>query len=87
MEALLSKYPDQIPWLERHGFSVQDLIESLKWYPAQQLGEMESAPPEEREGRYATLEEVSEENFDRLEANLVKVLPVSQTDSVPHPAY
>ncbi|THG99596.1 hypothetical protein EW026_g2774 [Hermanssonia centrifuga] len=78
MEALLSKYPDQIPWLERHGFSVQDLIESLKWYPAQQLGEMESAPPEEREGRYATLEEVSEENFDRLEANLVKVLPIQQ---------
>ena len=77
----MDKYPEQKCWLERHGFDVEDLLESLRWYPADELENLDNADPAARAAERERLRQVNQQNYERMEENLMRLLPVSKLAS------
>ena len=78
LEYLLNKYPEQRSWLERHGFDVDELLQSLRWYPAEDLENLDKADPATKSAERERIRQFNKQNYERMEQNLLKVLPVSK---------
>ncbi|KAJ3559466.1 hypothetical protein NM688_g339 [Phlebia brevispora] len=76
LEYLLSKYPEQRAWLEKHGFDTQELIESLRWYPSEELENLEKAKSSARDVERDKLRKCTSQNYDRMQENLLRLLPL-----------
>ncbi|KAF7795329.1 hypothetical protein EIP86_006486 [Pleurotus ostreatoroseus] len=79
LEYLLNKYPEQRTWLEKHGFNTAELIDSLKWYPTEELEKLDAATAKAaaRNVQREQLRKSSAQNYDRMQENLLRLLPVS----------
>ena len=78
LEYLLNKYPEQRTWLEKHGFNTEELIDSLKWYPTEELEKLDAATAKAaaRNVQREQLRKSSAQNYDRMQENLLRLLPV-----------
>ena len=74
---MLQKYPDKRAWLEKHGFNVQELLRSLRWYPGEELEKLDKAKSSARSVQRDKLRQYNKQNYDRMQENLLRLLPVS----------
>lgn len=73
---MLKKYPDKREWLEKHGFDVQELLQSLRWYPGDELEKLDGAKSSARSVQKEKLRRYNKQNYDRMQENLLRLLPV-----------
>ena len=62
---------------------MHELIRSLRWYPTEELEELEKlkkASPSVRSGQQERLRQRVAQNYDRIQENLLRLLPVSVSE-------
>ena len=72
----LGESPSLRRWLEQHGFSSEQLIQYLRWNPAEQMRQIRTMDPERRARHATQLHRENRRNLRRMEDNLAKALLV-----------
>ena len=73
---MLDDSPSLRRWLEQHGFSSEQLIQYLRWNPAEQMRQIRSMDPDRKARHAKQLHRENRSNLRRMEENLAKALLV-----------